>query len=883
MNSNGAGAGIRSNEKEVRIPLDGHLESSSGLAFRKESPVHRIPSLLREHRHFLIVVTLLTLVTTFPTIVYVFRTDVFWHPAGTDRDVYIKFWDVWYGKQFLTGQADRFYTDLMFHPEGLSLTFHPFFIPHIFVVNALDILLPISNAFSLSYLLIIFLCALSGYVYLRWLFEDKWIALFGAVVFGFSPHVVGHANHPDIACIATIPQALYCFHRGIKENRRVLIALAGLLTGLTTVVTLYGYTCLVITLGLFILALAMDRWRDKSFWLNMALLILAISLSSFWRIYPLVTHSESLSNVAEWHGESEVKTDAISYFVNHQHPLLARPLHAILQTPYNVDISPTSYLGYLPLLLIGIGLLTKATRQRMMPWVLLCALFLLLRLGSRLVVNGVVYPDILLPKFYLNQLFPEVFLSFWEADNYMTCALLPLAVLACYGLVALRARFASLTKPVVLLALVVIVALEYHIPVRTSRIFPAGDGTISQERLAFLDWLNQEDGEIRLVNLPMGRKQSKIYNLYQSLSGYPQAEGAISRTPDSAFDYIRANLLLNAWHQHQPISCELVDRELYLSALAQLETDGFSHVVYHRDLKDAEAVKSSFRFIEPAYENTLIWIFRLSDLRHSCSAEQGASLSFSRAYADALRKLPILDDRHGIALLFPPGPRETKQFLHDLRHFARRNRTIMTVSSDAQTTVTVRRPDMTRAISSSEPEQHAALWLVNHPQTFDAQETPAFRQWFAEHFNACRRVLDEANATIDLYLRADIPCNAMDESSALNIDYDGGVRLHNASFVQKEDLLHFYLAWTNATPDSYGFSLQFFDENGDKALQYDNVVYRDLLSTHEIDPSSLPAGDFSIQLIVYDFETQVSHGGFVAESGRRFDRALEIGKLYMEP
>ena len=54
---------------------------------------------VREHLHFIVVTTVLTLVMTFPTIVYVFRTDVFWHPAGSSHDIFIKFWDIWYGGQ----------------------------------------------------------------------------------------------------------------------------------------------------------------------------------------------------------------------------------------------------------------------------------------------------------------------------------------------------------------------------------------------------------------------------------------------------------------------------------------------------------------------------------------------------------------------------------------------------------------------------------------------------------------------------------------------------------------------------------------------------------------------------------------------------------------
>ena len=834
---------------------------------------------LREHRHVFIVVSLLTLATTFPTIVYVFNTDVFWHPAGSHRDVYIKLWDVWYGKQFLTGQADRFYTDLIFYPEGISLVFHPFFIPHIIVVNALNILLPFSNAFSLAYLVIIVVCALSAYIYLHWLFTDKWIALFGAVVFGFSPIVVGHANHPDIAFIATIPLAVYCFHRGIKENRRVLIAIAGLLTGLTTVITLYQYICLLITLGFGTLAFARARWRDKRFWLNIGLLILSISAFSIWRIYPLLAHSESFTEVATWYSMGENKTDAISYFVNYKNPVFDRLLQSDLLVVSDRKPSLTSYLGYLPLLLIGFGLFTKVTRRRMAPWLLLCALFLIMRLGPHLHINGVDYPNILLPKYYLNQLLPIVFVSFIEADNFMMGALLPLAILTCYGLVALRKRFAPAAKPAFVLALVLVVALEYHIPVPSDRIFLAGDGTISQARLAFLDWLKQEDGEVRLINLPMGRRQSKVYHLYQALSGYPHAAGAISRTPDSAFNYIRANLLLNAWHQWRPISCELVERDEYLAGLAQLEADGFTHVVFHRDFRDAAEIKDSFREAEPAYENDFVRIFRLNDLRESCTDEWSGSLAFTRAYAQALQQLSITDGRQGIMLVIPPSQRTGDHFTRNLRHFADIYRTIVTISLDDEASLEIRHSEFLEPYSSSQLEQYAALWLLNVPLVSDAERTPAFQDWFVKRFHFCQRVQADELAVVDLYLRADIPCSAMDESSALDIQYESGVRLHNASFSVSGDKLLYHLAWTNTSNDDYGFSLQFLNETGDKALQYDQVIYRELLSTHEIDASSLPTGVYSIQLIVYDFETQVSQGGTVTDSGERFERALEIGRL----
>ena len=177
---------------------------------------------IREHLHFLIVTTVLTVVMTFPTFVYVFKTDEFWLPEKNNRDVFIKMWDIWYGKLILTGQADRLYTDLIFYPEGVSLAYHPHFFLQSIVVNALQFVMPLPNAYSFTFLLIIFSSALAAFLYLLWLFKHKWIALFGAILFGFSPQVIGYPGWPELAWIAPMPVIMYCVHRGIKDRRGFL-------------------------------------------------------------------------------------------------------------------------------------------------------------------------------------------------------------------------------------------------------------------------------------------------------------------------------------------------------------------------------------------------------------------------------------------------------------------------------------------------------------------------------------------------------------------------------------------------------------------------------------------------------------------------------------
>ncbi len=836
------------------------------------SPRLRLFSLMREHRHILVIVTLLTLVMTFPTILYVFRTDVFWLPVGQDGDALTEIWDLWYGKLFLSGQADRFFSDRIFYPRGVSLVYHPLNLPYIIVVNALKAIMPVSNAFSLAYMLIIFTSTLAAYVYTRWLFQDNWIALLGALIFGFSPHVVGHPNHPNNALVATIPLLVYGFHRGIREDRGKLVIVAGLLTGATSVINIYAYVCAVVSLGLMGCAFAASRWRSRRFWQLIAFLLVSIIITSLWRIYPMAASSQSLDSALGWRGGGEIRTDLISYFVNHGNPF-AGPVASELLQPAGYWLSHTSFLGYLPLILVAVGLINRKTRRGMLPWLALCSVFLVLRLGSFPRINGIQYSDIRLPKYYLTEVLPSVFRPFFEADNFQIGALLPLAVLACYGLVALKAWRPIAGRGGFIILLIVIVAFEYYIPVK-NWIFP-------DEQFAFIDWLAAEENsqEVRLINLPLGRLNSKVYNLYQSLGGYSHAEGAVSRTPDSAFDYMRANTLLNAWHGQRPIHCEMVDQESYLSGLAQLEADGFSYIVFHHHdiIKDWEKIGESFRGIEPAFHNDFTSIYRLSDLRESCPGELSTRHRFTRVYADALQKLAMLDKRHGVVVVFPPTVEVNDHFLRYLRHYDETDRSIVTLSKDEQGNINIQSSAAPGGESAFDLEGYNALWLLNDTREFDAGQTEAYQEWFTERFRFCARYAEDERTVIDLYLRADIPCSAMDESSAIAVRYDNGLWLHNASFETDAETIRFYMAWTKDTPDSYAFSLQFFDEDGDKALQADHVIRRHLLTVHEMDITPLPPGNYSIQLIVYDFESRASQRGTEGDSGMRIERELELG------
>ncbi len=573
--------------------------------------MYKFRSTINEHTDIIVVISLLTLVMTFPTIFYVFRTDISWLPIGDSADA--NHWDIWYWEQVLKGEADRSYTDVIFYPEGVSLVHHPFLQqPALMLRIFLQQFMPLTNAFNIVYLLVIFSNALAAYLYARWLFMDKWVALVCAVVFGFSPHATNNPNQLHDATMASIALAVYFFHRGIVEKKSLLVVAAGLMVGLTSTVSPYSFACLLLTLAAVVFAFAIRRWRDPRFWRDIALLALFTVMSSASNIYPLMADSEGLEGALEFH-DSEQKHDLISAFVNHENPLFGPPLNTLLATPPGAKISNSSYIGMIPLALVCIGLYCKSTRRSMLPWLILAAGFFVLRLGSTLSINGVLYTDILLPKHYLNEIFPSVFKAFNATKRFNIGFFLPFSLLAGYGVVALRAMKPSALRPLSVLLLVSLIAVEYYTPVV--------DRVYSEKEYAYIDWLKRESAdEIRLINVPMGRTNAKRYALHQAFNGYPHAIGSISREPTSAYDYIRANPLLDSWWSKAPLSCDVNTRDIYLSALGRLKSDGFSHVVFHQEARYRDLLVDGLANAQPSYRDDYVWIYRLDNLGDSCAA-----------------------------------------------------------------------------------------------------------------------------------------------------------------------------------------------------------------------------------------------------------------------
>ena len=310
---------------------------------------------------------------------------------------------------------------------------------------------------------------------------------------------------------------------------------------------------------------------------------------------------------------------------------------------------------------------------------------------------------------------------------------MPLAVLFCFGLIALQERHPVARKPLIILLLIGVVAFEYYTTIE--------ERVILKEQFAFLDWLAEEGSdEIRLINLPMGRDNSERYSLYQSLSGYPHAEGAISRTPSSAYDYIKGNQLLNGWLDNLSVLCGIQRESKYLLAMQQLADAGFTHVVYHRGLSNAGLIAETFVGAEISYADEYVSIFRLGALRDSCPKDVIARGILALPFADVMARPSIIHQRHGTVVTLHQSQPADERVLRYMSQAMFDKKSLVHVSYDEQNAVSVQSSNAIYKSLDTIANNNRAIWLIYNPVESGLSQLEFFSDWLPRHLQVLSQV-----------------------------------------------------------------------------------------------------------------------------------------------
>lgn len=826
----------------------------------------RIPCVarLRNHIYFILIVPLVVLVMTWPTVARMFDGDEFWLHGGTP-DRWLDFWNARHVERVLAGQADYYFSDAIFHPQGLSLAFQHIALPHALLFIAMQRVMPADAAYDALYLLMLCFNAFGGYVLIQHLTRDSLIATFGAVVIGISPHFMQGTTVPDIILIGTLPLALYYFHRCLTENRKRFALLGGICTGLSAFIGMYTFVITLLSFGIYGAFLAASRRRRAYFWRQLLLLAAVCGLISIFRVYPMLADASALDEALQgYHHDNLRSHDVLSFFVPTRNPFTEGFLRALFDFPPPKLVN-NAYLGYLNLFLVGCALLHRRRRRQLIPWITLLAFFTILRLGSHLTVKGVEFTNIVLPERVLSDWFPPLFGAINWQEYYQPGVVIPLAVAASFGLAALlREKPARLRFAVVMLAIVVI-GIEFYLP--------RGDKVLERNRIAYIDWLaSAAEGPIKLINLPMEEHNPHYFLFLQTLTGYPHAFGFSSRNPQAPRRYINANLLLHRWDNSRSAHCLPHNQASFTAALDTLLDDGFTHIVLHRWLYGYNYIKHSFGSIDPAYDNVLVNVFRLSDLRESCGARH-IEPAHLRHFA---RSTAVAPGQRTAIISFHPSERIDDGRFDFLQSLFSDWGSLTHLYFDGSDLATQTRDDA-ELDADAFARDNQLVYLVY--KGGEGANSPKESIELLDRYDLCQRDVLEDGAVIEHYVIPEFSCALVAATSPTKAQYDNGARLENAVLKVAEDELDIQLMWSSLPGATHAISLQAFDETGVKALGQDFVIEHLSLARHRIDITSLAPGSYAVKLILYNFNSGASVPGTASGSGQRFDRELELATI----
>jgi len=554
---------------------------------------------------------LLTLLMTYPL-----APRISSHLAGSGDDMWLFQWNNWWLRKALSEGLDPFFTDFLFHPQGVSLVYHNFSWLNTAIWLLLEPLVGYIAAYNVTFLLTFILSGYATYALVSYLTDSRAAAFIAGLAFAFSPYHLSHFNNPNLISVQWLPFCMLFLVRTVRERkwRDVwLCVLSLVLTGLSRLQLLVFVAILMALYVGYSLLFERNRWGRQT-GRQTVLALAAIAVGTAVCIgpvaFPLIaglaekgTSSAILTEQQDW-----AQTDLLAYVVpNRFHPLFGHQVMPIYGR-FRKNSGHIAFLGYTVLLIGSYGI--ARARRSVLFWVLAALCLMLLALGPILRFNGHLYPGIPMPYRLIGWLPPIKALR--NSDRFNVVLSLPLAVLAGYGVMHLQQDLKCRLPPpwhnrtvaassVVLAGLVLFEFLSIPLP------------TIVPLTSPFYHELARDSEDFAILEVPMGRGYAKAYMFLQTLHGKRLVEGHVSRTPPDAYQTIRSNPLLNSLSERDDLDTSRCDLSRQLEALAAHD---IRYIVIHKvDVPERKlAAWRDYFTISPSYEDDDLLVYRTRPL-----------------------------------------------------------------------------------------------------------------------------------------------------------------------------------------------------------------------------------------------------------------------------
>ena len=486
--------------------------------------------------------SLLTVIATYPAIRFL---DTRLMGSG---DTLQNMWNLWWTRWAAAhGNFFPLHTSMLYHPDGVSLAFHPLELFNGWLAVVCGTVLSMTATYNLISLLTFVGSGLAMYTLVRYTSGSRIAAFVAGIIFTFSPFRMSRVFHGNLELYSTqfIPLVVWSLARMSKDHKRRYAVGAAVLFWLTAMCSLY----LAAGTGILVAMLfAFDMWgmrrrrlRLKNwglFTLVTGALMCSVVLPMVWNLEEFLYESgrvaQPVAGSADVVGFFVPDATVMPSILRFGSPAVARDIQRVYAQFGGNPCEKTVFLGYtvLAMTAVSVGLTRSSAVRR---WLLIAGVFFVLCLGPIVRVGGHdTLPSI---AYMLLHKLPMYELA-RAPSRWAGFLMLGLAMVVGHGCAALQRRLAWPAWATALAGFVMF-AEFLIVPLRL-------DARVSHVPAYYHD-LARQDVSGAILDVPVdvygAQGPASEYMLYQTVHHHPIVGGYIARSPRNALSVFERPLI----------------------------------------------------------------------------------------------------------------------------------------------------------------------------------------------------------------------------------------------------------------------------------------------------------------------------------------------------
>ena len=599
---------------------------------------------------------LLTLLLTYPL-----SLKIATHIPGGSFDALQNVWNLWWFKYAAVDlHSNPFYTNLIYHPTGVSLLFHTFNPFNAVLSVPLQLIFGLTVSYNVVILFAFVVAGYGTYLLAKYITQNAAAAFIAGVIFAFNPSHFAHTagGHLQVLSIEWIPFYVLFFLKTIRESRKINAFLAAFFFLLAVLCDFYHALYLACFSALYLcyqLWTSKRQIASKELMTRLVILLIAAAVLITPIVLPMLVE-------LKYHISPSVETtvegsaDLLGFVTpSTLHPLWGTLAQNIAGKFTGNTAENTIFLGYTALLVaVYSGLRVKENDVRF--WLFATLFFLILSLGPVLHILG----DIEFTAFKVRV--PLPYLLFYPLFSFtrvparlIVMVMLSLSIVAAYGLKSLsqwiqnrsegiaqspflawvwRSRSSKigstvsrslpnakrLSKAVMMSFFFCAIIFEYVS-------FPLPLGKMAVPKMYYQ--IASEEGDFALVELPRdycyAQCQVSEYQYYQTVHRKKLVGGYIARNPSYALDFVYNTPVIRELNFAE-LPPDILRQDLSEVGLSLLNYYDVRYIILHRDYMTPEMFHKVDGFINDVLRIPLD--YQDANMRRYRVVETGESVAF---------------------------------------------------------------------------------------------------------------------------------------------------------------------------------------------------------------------------------------------------------------